>query len=363
MKVAVIGPANCIHVVRWVNAISDRGIELTLLTMHSPIQKLNKNIKMIKLPFKAPLGYYLNTFELRKILKSLNPDVIHVHQASGHGTLARLGSCSNYLLSVYGADVIDFPFKSKYKFNVTKKNLLSASIVASTSHFMANHVKNTFQYEKNIPVTPFGVDTERFKPINKEYHGTIKIGIVKRLEEKYGIEYLIKGFELSLKRLKEKGENNIADNLELVIVGSGSLRKDLEDLSKKLEIDDKINFVGRVNNEDVPKYLNSFDVFCVPSILDSESFGVAAVEASACGLPVIASRVGGLQEVIDDGVTGYLVEKKNYEEISDKILDLILNPELAKKMGIKGREKVENLYNWSENVSEVIRLYELIMNN
>jgi glycosyltransferase involved in cell wall biosynthesis len=92
-----------------------------------------------------------------------------------------------------------------------------------------------------------------------------------------------------------------------------------------------------------------------------ESFGVAAVEASATGLPVVASNVGGIPEVVVDNVTGYLVEKKNMEKLAEAIEKLIHDPRLRLEMGKAGREFVEREYVWKDNLVAMKNLYEKIL--
>jgi glycosyltransferase involved in cell wall biosynthesis len=99
----------------------------------------------------------------------------------------------------------------------------------------------------------------------------------------------------------------------------------------------------------------------MPSTVDDESFGVAAIEASATGLPVVASNVGGITEVVVDNVTGYLVEKKNVEKLAAAIEKLIHDPRLRLKMGKAGREFVEREYVWKDNLATMINLYEKIL--
>ena len=101
---------------------------------------------------------------------------------------------------------------------------------------------------------------------------------------------------------------------------------------------------------DVPAALQSLDIACIPSILDSESFGVSAVEAMSCSVPVVVSDVDGLKEVVDDGVTGFVVERKNPQAMADKIIELIKSPDLRISMGAAGRQRVLSLYNWDDNV-------------
>lgn len=94
-------------------------------------------------------------------------------------------------------------------------------------------------------------------------------------------------------------------------------------MSAELGLSEKIEFCGFIPNKDVPAALHSLDIACIPSILDSESFGVSAVEAMSCSVPVVVSDVDGLKEVVDDGVTGFVVERKNPQAMADKIIELI----------------------------------------
>ena len=175
------------------------------------------------------------------------------------------------------------------------------------------------------------------------------IGTVKTLEEKYGVEYLIKAFKMVSDKYPELP-------LKLLIVGGGSLAQKLKQLTKELNIEDKTMFTGLVTFENVPKYHNMLSVSV--SVSNSESFGVAIIEASACGKPVVVSNVGGLPEVVEDGVSGIVVAARDEKETAKAIENLILDDELRKKMGNKGRERVKVLYNWDDNVKQMIGIYE-----
>jgi glycosyltransferase involved in cell wall biosynthesis len=104
--------------------------------------------------------------------------------------------------------------------------------------------------------------------------------------------------------------------------------------------------------------MGKIDVFVVPSVLDSESFGVAAVEAAACGLPVVASRVGGLVEVVRDGETGFLVPPRDTESLVNKLTALIGSPDMRAQMGANGRALVEREYSWTTCMEKMSQIYE-----
>ncbi|WP_314326854.1 glycosyltransferase [Fusobacterium pseudoperiodonticum] len=363
MKIIFLGEAGSIHTIRWVNSLSEKGIEVILVSLKGNfdnVEKISKKVKVIYLPFGTKLGYYLNVFALKKIISKEKPDLINAHYASGYGTLGRLSGFNKKLLNVWGSDVYDFPNESKLKKRIIEKNLKNYTAIASTSYCMAEETKKYLENKsKEIFITPFGVDTEKFKNLNIEKkENEITIGIVKTLTEKYGIEYLIK----AIKELENILDIEINKKIRLLIYGKGELKNKLEDLTKELQIEDKVIFKGYISNEDVPKALNEMDIFVVPSILDSESFGVAAVEAMACEIPVIASSVGGLKEVIVDKETGYLVPKKDHKEIAKYLKKLILDKNLRTSLGKNGRKRVLENYDWNSNVDYMIKIYREIVN-
>ena len=177
------------------------------------------------------------------------------------------------------------------------------------------------------------------------------------MTEKYGIEYLIK----AIKELENILDIENYKKIRLLIYGKGELKNKLEDLTKELQIEDKVIFKGYISNEDVPNALNDMDIFVVPSILNSESFGVVAVEAMACEVPVIVSDVDGLKEVVVNNETGFVVPKRSSKEIANKIKILIENSDTVKKFKKNARERVLKLYDWNKNVDNMIKIYKELL--
>lgn len=275
------------------------------------------------------------------------------------GTLIRISKLQPVLLSVWGSDVYDFPNESKIKAKIFKKNVLNAKCIASTSNAMAKELQKKVEIG-NMPVfiTPFGVDVEKFKAEKKKENTEFIIGNVKTLEPKYGIKYAI----LAVKKLKEKlVENNeakLANSIKLYIYGEGKQRKELKKLIQVNNLQDSVFLMGKIPNEQVPKVLNKLDVFCATSILDSESFGVAVVEAMACEVPVIASNVDGFCEVIEERKTGIIVDRKNVDQIAQALEELLRNQALRQEYGKKGRKRVLEYYNWKDNVEYMSSIYK-----
>jgi len=176
--------------------------------------------------------------------------------------------------------------------------------------------------------------------------------VAKLLRPKYGIDILIKAFKILTKKY---------NSVELHIIGDGEQRKELENLASDLNISSKVKFWGYVKNEDLPSKLSMMDIFAMPSIRESESFGVAAVEASAMGLPVVASNIGGIPEVVLNGKTGFLVKPGDVDELAKYLEILVINENLRKKMGDAGRRFVEEKYDWQKNVSDMEEIYKMVI--
>ena len=340
------------HTAKWVNHFSSNGYEVHVISFEDPLG-ITPEVFLHKLKsrWKSNLRYFAVTDQLTRIIQSIQPDLLHAHYASGYGTLGRLAKFRPYVLSVWGGDVFEFPAASPLHRMLLRKNLVWADRVCSTSRFMANHVRR--YYADEITVTPFGVDCSHFKPHDSASRPEeFVIGTVKLLDEKYGIDCLIKCFAL----LKKRYGNS--KKLRLVIAGEGPLRQKLQKLAVTCGVSNSTEFLGFVPQSAVPEVLNRFSVFAALSNSDSESFGVAVVEASACALPVVVSDAGGLPEVVQNEVTGFVVPRCNPEAAAVAIARLIDDEPLRRRMGEAGRHFVLANYEWSENASRMERLYE-----
>ncbi len=360
MKLLMLAPASVIHTQRWVEALHGRGVQLVLATQHDPASwRAPVGVKVVRLPHCGTTGYFRNVPALNRLLRDERPDLLNAHYASGYGTTAALAGFRPWLLSVWGSDVYDFPYESgskgRLKGWLLRRNLRHADAVASTSEAMARQVRRLVPDIGPVAVTPFGIDTERFAPQPRSLphaRDAIVIGTVKTLAPKYGIDLLLRAFAQVLFAAAP------STALSLVIVGDGPQRTELEALSRALGIAAQVRFVGAVPHAEVPQWLNRFDVYVAASRLDSESFGVAVLEASACGLPVVVSDVGGLPEVVVQGETGCVVPREDVVALAQAIQRLIAAPELRRRFGAAGRQRVLAHYGWPHSVDAMLRCFD-----
>ena len=212
-----------------------------------------------------------------------------------------------------------------------------------------------------VNIVPCGVDTLRFRPMKKA-RVRCKLGMpedepvvlfVGRIEPLKGIDVLI------------RAAAQIESPFRLVIVGgdgkdAGRIR-DLKEIASEVGVGNRVTFLDAVPHRDLPLYYNAADICVVPSYY--ESFGLVAVEAMACGTPVIASRVGGLKETVLDGRTGYLVPWRCPEPFAERLELLLSNEPLRRSMGREARLAAER-FRWSEVAAKVEDVYhDLVSQN
>jgi glycosyltransferase involved in cell wall biosynthesis len=351
MKLVLLGENKSIHVQKWVQAISMyKEIELHVISFDRGVKFDNVRYYPLKEYLGNKLDYFLNAFLVKKYIKKIKPDLLHSHYASSYGFLGAFSGFHPYIITGWGADIFDSP-KNYFMKLLLQYSFRKADAITVLS--MITKIEMKKLSGKNVDLIPFGVDIDKFKAINKLDDNILRIGAVRTFTEKYGIEYLIRGFSLACKNFS---------NIQLHLIGDGSLMNKFGELVKELKIEDKVYFYGYVNqNSDFEKYisiLNSFNIYVIPSIIDSETFGVAAVEASSCELPVIASNVGGLPEVVEDKITGLIVPPRDVKALADALELLISNKALRMEFGKNGRIKVEKEYDWKNNVKKMVDLYK-----
>jgi phosphatidylinositol alpha-1,6-mannosyltransferase len=204
-----------------------------------------------------------------------------------------------------------------------------------------------------------GVDATEFSPANSTSGNQLRselgwidrpvIVCVSRLMARKGQDELIRA-------LSEVHQTS--PMASLIIVGEGPYRKDLESLVKKFGLEEFVHLTGKVSQGDLSKWYAAGDIFAMPCRTrlggwDVEGLGIVFLEASATGLPVIVGDSGGAIDAVLDGETGYLVDGTNTNEIAQRISQLILNPDVAKRMGEAGRNWVTQEWTWDQNFKKL----------
>lgn len=364
MRVLLLSDINSAHTRRWAISLQNSGIETGIFSLLPPetieLEYLGikiwhpglfrKGISDSGLIRKA--GYLKAAGFVRRCIDQFKPDILHAHYASSYGLLASVSHFHPFFLTVWGSDVFDFPKSSRLGRAILKYNFRKADRIFSTGRILATEARKYTR--KEIRLIPFGVDTQKFAPLppdGPEGREVIMIGTIKALEEIYGIDDLIKSFAVLCDKMPGRA-------LRLTIAGTGTGEKTLKALTGNLILSHLVTFTGKIPHDQVPGLLRTFDIFM--NLSKHESFGVSVLEASSCGIPVVATQTGGLAEVIEDHETGILVPVGDPERAAQAAEQLIADPALRELMGRKGRERVIQLFDWKSNVESMIREYQEI---
>ncbi|MDH3889696.1 MAG: glycosyltransferase [candidate division Zixibacteria bacterium] len=350
MRLMMIAMGGSNHTTKWATAMRDVGHEVMLVTFYPPTPIEGVDIRHLKCRTRP--GMLLEIGRVRRLAQEFRPAIVHAHYASSCGFVAVRVGVRPLVLSVWGDDIIEFPHRSPLHRWIVKRAIIGSDFVSATSHMLAEETERLVGGAVKPRVIPFGVDLNRFTFSERPSRSTVHIGTVRWLTKKYGLEYLIRAFaRLAATR----------DNLKLTIIGWGPLRPELEGLAGSLGIGDRVTFTGRLPNDEVARCFESFDLFVMPSVSRGETFGVAAVEAMASGLPVVASDIGGLPEVVADGLTGRLAPPGDVERLTAALEHYVDSEETRRRDGRLGRERVEKLFDWKQNVQMMSAFYAEIL--
>ena len=279
-----------------------------------------------------------------------NFDIIHVHKPFEFPVMYYLRKRGSKSKIIFGSHGTDFIFSDRFFFN----RVVDASVTCS--RFNAIEVQRRYGIYPEVIYN--GADEDKFRPLDGKQcrkacglaEGPAYIGTVGRLVGWKGIQVLLSAMPAVLEECPET---------KLLIIGDGDCRSDLEHAIRALGISDHIVFVGRIEHDILPLWLNSLDLLVQPSI-GEEGFSVTVIEAMSCGKPVVATPSGGTPEIVHDGEVGFIVPKRDEKLLSQRIVTLIKNKDVAVTMGTKARQRVVAEFTWTKVVSRLIKIYERV---
>lgn len=287
-------------------------------------------------------------FQLRKLIKKTQPDIIHTHlfQARFYTTIAYQFSRRSVLIT-HKHNNVNLKKHNVFILLEMLSIIFNKKVIAISQSVKDSLKKFELVPEKKIFVLTNGIDYQKYNKsaISKHFSNNrpLTIGTVCRLEWQKGLSYLLLAMNIILAKFPQT---------RLEIVGDGSLLGELQHLSKKLGISNSVFFFGKFA-EVIPFY-NRMDIFVLPSLY--EGFGIVLLEAMASGVPIVATNVDGIKEVVIDGVSGILVPPKNPRAIADAILKIIENPQLANQLVDEGLKRSKS-FDIKEHIMKLDDLY------
>ncbi|HET8685133.1 MAG TPA: glycosyltransferase [Methanosarcina sp.] len=308
-------------------------------------------------------GISYSSFVFEYSIKNIKPkpDLIHAHFSypDGYG-MRKLAKKWRVPLVISALGTIErkVAYEGSYTSRQIKEAMNFADKVLSVSEDLKLHIVNLGINEEKVHVVPNGVDTEKFKPAGKAHARNLLnlpqdknivlfVGALRKIK---GVDYLI-----------EAAKNFVNTNTNLFMVGrDDGLRKNLEKRAQELKIADYVRFTGPVNHEDIPLWISASDILVLPSL--SEGRPNVILEALACEVPVVATDVGGIPELMVDGETGHLVPAKNPVELSRKINKLLEDKTRRENMGKLGRKSIiQRGLTWEAHAKKTVDIYSELL--
>ncbi len=350
VKIVMLADSRSVHVRRWAQSLVDRGIKLTLISLGGDDLE---RVDLIKVPFSGNRrpDFLRRAEYVRNLINQIRPDLVHAHYASSYGYWGMKSGFRPFLLSVWGTDIVEFP-NNMISRVFLKRIMSSADAISATSEYLRGVATKFIDGNKApIYVIPFGVEIGPMET-KKKTGDIVRLIYTKGHHKRYGPDILLK----ALKAAQEK-----YPAISLTLAGEGRMTRQLKKMAADLGIADKVEFTGFIDNDKIPETLAAHDVLVMPSL--QEGFGVASLEASAAGLPTIATNVGGIPEIVIDGKTGLLVPPGDFSALAEAIMRLTEDAGLRHDMGRNARAFVEERYDWNKNVDQMIDLYESLAKN
>jgi len=219
---------------------------------------------------------------------------------------------------------------------------------SSFSSFLTKH-------DPRLVELPFGVDTERFSPIADPFMKMEKWGFPSKAKVVGTVSVMdqahpFKGIDVLLKAVAR-----LPSDVHLLLVGDGDRRKDYENMAQGLGLVERVHFVGRLNNEDIVSALRSMDAFAFPSTSGAEAFGLAMLEAMACGVPVVASDLPGVRSVAQGA--GLIVPPSDVNALSIALGSLLNDAAARKQYSVAARAKAVT-YGWDAHIDRLLEIYK-----
>ena len=315
------------------------------------VDKYGKRAKRFKLVYKAV-----------PFLEGKTYDIIHCQFGSIGlmGLLFRnLGLLKGKLITIFrGSDISKY--LQKWGDNVYDQLFQEGDFFLTNCEFFRKRAIKLGCKEDRIVILGSGIDCSKFAFTPRYFpaDGRVRIATTGRLVEKKGIEYGIRAIASLAK---------IYPNIEYNIIGDGELRNHFEQLIAELNIGHIVNLVGWKQQEELIEILDNSHILIAPSVTAADGNQDAPVntlkEAMAMGLPVIGTLHGGIPELIEDGISGFLVPERDSNAIAQKVRYLIEHPEIWSDMGKAGRDQVEKKYDMDKLNDQLVEIYQQLLNS
>lgn len=349
MKICYLADGQSVHTQKWTRYFSARGHEVHLVSFRA-LEAENVTVHALKrkLPIED-LDYFLQIPTVRRLIRDIQPDILHAHYLTSFGFLAACSGWHPFVVTALGTDILITPFKSFLHKMLTRFVLNRADLIIADAQISASKIMDLGIPPKKVITIPSGIDPQLFYPRTRE-DGLPVLVSVRHHKPIYNLDIVLKALAI----LKNQGRN-----VKLLLGGDGPLRSDLERLAKRIQIVGNVEFLGNIPHEDLGDVYRQASIYL--SIPRSDATSISLLEAMACGTFPIASDIPANREWITDGKNGFLVPFDNPAKLAERIAQAIDDRNLRLTAEKINREIIEEKALWEKNMETVAILYSRLL--
>jgi len=353
VRLAFLADGESVHTERWLKYFVGKGYDIHLITSTAkPIE----GVKIHRLRFSLARNTYFlahasfpsRAWKIRKAVKEIDPDVLHAHYITNYGVCGALSGFHPLILTPWGSDITTDPEQSQIKKLLIRFTFERADRVHINTELGKKRLIELGCDPRKIIMIQWGVDTNRFSPKARSQSLRRKLGIedtysvlcARYWRPLYNVEVFVEAVPLVLKEIK---------NVKFIMLGGGSLEPKLKELARKLGVYDNILFVGKVPEEEMPKYLASVDVYVdtlsehrfdssgeVTVARGESGYGQTTRQIMACGTPYLLSDMLGVKSC--SWFQGLMYKQRDHRDLAEKIVQLLKDEKRRRTISEKSRK-------------------------
>lgn len=353
--ICFLANAASVHTQRWARHFAGRGYEVTVVSFQPGAIE---GIRVLHLPptgRRFRLDVVLNAVRLRRLVKTINPDVLHAHYATSYGFTGALSGKHPYVITAWGTDVLIMPLRSQVYRQIVRFAMRRADLVTSMAAHMTSHlIEQKLCDGSKILTLPFGTDTALFNPrLRQRKHGAGLPTIVsnRRLDAGLDVDVFIRAVPEVLRHFPDA---------RIIVASDGTEKAGLVRLAHELGVSAHVDFKDHVASSEMPLLLSEADVFVSTSPSDGNN--ISLCEAMACGVFPIATDIAANRDWVTPGHNGLLFRSGDYRGLASCIVDALRRPEWRESLISPNYDVILERGSWEKNMAVMKNHYDAMVN-